>query len=174
MQVSYADTIDGDAELTICAPAAAERSRLKDWNDQALEARAPWLQVLPFDGRYATIGPLFLPYDTCCFECFRLRRQANLHEGSDLDLVDGAPSSHPDVPALDAVLGGLATLVACSWLVTHDHFAPGAFYAFELVPTPGLSVHHVYRVPRCPACSGLADLSTPLPWHKEVPRAGNH
>ena len=69
----------------------------------------------------------------------------------------------------DAVVGGLAALLVSSWLVRDDHYAPGAFYALELLPTLGLTVHHVYRVPRCPACSGLADVAPPLPWHKEMP-----
>jgi bacteriocin biosynthesis cyclodehydratase domain-containing protein len=136
---------------------------------EALEARAPWLQVLPFDGRYASVGPLYLPGDTCCYECFRLRREANLDGGAELSLLDGAPADHPAAPALDAVVGGLAALVVSGWLVHDDHYAPGAFYALELLPTLGLTAHHVYRVPRCPACSELADIAPPLPWHKEVP-----
>jgi hypothetical protein len=36
-----------------------------------------------------------------------------------------------------------------------------------------LSLHHVYRVPRCPVCSGLDDVSPPLPWHKEHAAVGD-
>ncbi len=161
--------VDAGPDLTVCAPSGGELCRLEQWNAQALEAGAPWLQVLPFDGRYASVGPLYLPGDTCCYECFRLRRQANLDGGAELALLERAPAGYPSVPALDAVVGGLAALLVSSWLVHHDHYAPGAFYALELVPTLGLTVHHVYRVPRCPACSGLADVAPPLPWHKEMP-----
>jgi hypothetical protein len=74
---------------------------------------------------------------------------------------------------MDAVLAGLATVLALEWLVLENHYAPAAFCAVELLPMPGLSVHHVHRVPRCPACSGLADVAPPLPWHKEIPVAGD-
>jgi bacteriocin biosynthesis cyclodehydratase domain-containing protein len=162
--------VDAGSCLTVCAPSGGELWRLSEWNAQALENRAPWLQVLPFDGRYASVGPLYLPGDTCCYECFRLRREANLEGGAELVLLDHARTASPAAaPALDAVVGGLAALLVSSWLVRGDHYAPGAFYALELLPTFGLTVHHVFRVPRCPACSGLAGIAPPLPWHKEMP-----
>jgi bacteriocin biosynthesis cyclodehydratase domain-containing protein len=167
--VQRVTAVEADPGLTVCAPSGGELFRLSEWNAQALEARAPWLQVLPFDGRYASVGPLYLPGDTCCYECFRLRREANLDGGAELSLLDRAPAAYPAAPALDAVVGGLAALLVSSWLVHDDHYAPGAFYALELLPTLGLAAHHVYRVPRCPACSGLADIAPPLPWHKELP-----
>jgi bacteriocin biosynthesis cyclodehydratase domain-containing protein len=166
--VERGEMLDG-ADLAVCAPAAAELPRLRGWNEQALDARQPWLQILPFDGRYAALGPLYLPGDTCCYECFRLRRWANLDGADELPLLEEAPATYPAAPALDAVLGGLAALLSLNWLVLGDHYAPAAFYAFELLPTLSLSVHHVHRVPRCPACSGLADVAPPLPWYKEVP-----
>jgi bacteriocin biosynthesis cyclodehydratase domain-containing protein len=166
--VERADGVAAGVDLTICAPSGSELSRLEEWNAQALEARAPWLQVLPHDGRYAALGPLYLPGDTCCYQCFRLRREANLEGGAE-PLLDAAPATCPSAPALDAAVGGLAALLVAGWLVNDDHYAPAAFYALELVPTFGLTVHHVHRVPRCPACSGLADVAPPLPWYKEVP-----
>jgi bacteriocin biosynthesis cyclodehydratase domain-containing protein len=171
VKIDRAGGIEAGPDLTVCAPSAAELPRLRDWNAQALESRLPWLQVLPFDGRYASLGPLYLPGDTCCYECFRLRRAANLDADNELPLLEEVPASYPAAPALDAVLGGLAAILTLSWLVLGDHYAPAAFYAVELLPVLGLTVHHVHRVPRCAACSGLADVAPPLPWHKEVPVA---
>jgi bacteriocin biosynthesis cyclodehydratase domain-containing protein len=171
VRVEPAEKIGPGADLTICAPSPGQLPRLGAWNEQALEARGPWLQLLPFDGRYAAIGPLFLPGDTCCYECFRRRRAANLDAGVELTLLEQTPASYPTAAALDAVVGGLGAVLALSWLVLGDHYVPGAFYAVELLPVLALSVHHVHRVPRCPACSGLADVAPPLPWHKELPVA---
>jgi bacteriocin biosynthesis cyclodehydratase domain-containing protein len=171
--VERTETVETPVDLTICAPSGEERARLVEWNHQALDARAPWLQILPFDGRYASIGPLYLPGDTCCYECFRLRVQANLDGGVEFAGFDALPSddvcaADAVAPALEAILGGLAALLVMGWLVHGDQYAPAAFYALELLPTLGLTLHHVYRVPRCRACSGLADVAPPLPWHKEV------
>jgi bacteriocin biosynthesis cyclodehydratase domain-containing protein len=172
MEVAWAEKIAGTVDLAVCAPSAAELPRLPEWNEQALERRQPWLQILPFDGRYAAVGPLYLPGDTGCYECFRLRRAANLGAPDELALLEAAPATYPSAPALDALLGGLAAQLCVHWLVLGDHYAPAAFYAFEPLPTLRLTLHHVYRVPRCNACSGLADLAPPLPWFKEVPVAG--
>lgn len=169
--VRFTDGPVPDVDLTVCAPGRDELSRLRAWNGQSLEAALPWLQVLPFDGRYAAVGPLFLPGETCCRECFRLRRAANLDAGADLAAIENAPAAYPAAPAVDALAGAIAVQLALGWLVLGDHYAPAAFYALELVPTISLSVHHVHRVPRCQACSELADVAPPLPWHKEIPLA---
>ena len=168
-EVGRADAPAGGFDLTVCAPSGAELPRLGEWNEQALRSEVPWLQILPFDGRYAAIGPLYLPGDTCCYECFRLRRAANLDAGDELLLLEQAPATYPASAALDAIVGGLAAQLVLGWLVLGDHYVPAAFYALELLPSITLSVHHVHRVPRCPSCSGLADAAPPLPWHKEVP-----
>lgn len=161
-----------DADLTVCAPARDQLCALRSWNERAIDASLPWLQVLPFDGRYAAVGPLYLPGDTCCHECFRLRRRANLEGADDLSLVEDAPATYPAAPAVDALAAAIAAQLALGWLVLDDHYAPAAFYALELVPAISLTVHHVHRVPRCPVCSDVTDAAPPLPWHKEIPLAG--
>jgi bacteriocin biosynthesis cyclodehydratase domain-containing protein len=169
--VERRERIEGGNDLTVCAPAPDELPGLPEWNEQALETAQPWLQVLPFDGRYATVGPLYLPDDTGCYECFRRRRTAALGAADELAHLEAVPAAYPSAPALDALLGGLAATVALHWLVLDDHYAPAAFYAFEPLPTFALTQHQLHRVPRCEACSGLADVSPPLPWYKEVPLA---
>ena len=172
VDVEWAGRIESGVDLVVCAPAPDELPRLREWNRQALEAAQPWLQVLPFDGRYATVGPLYLPGDTGCYECFRRRRAANLGALGELEVLEAVPAGYPAAPGLDAVLGGLAAQVALHWLVLGDHYAPAGFYALEPLPVFALTSHHLHRVPRCDACSGLADVAAPLPWYKEVPVAG--
>ena len=167
VRVRREEAISSGADLFVCAPSPEELPALADWNAQALAAGQPWLQVLPFDGRYASVGPLYVPDETCCFDCFRLRRAANLGGIEEVTALDAAPASYPATPSLQALVAGLATTLALGWLVLRDHHAPSAFYAIELGEGLTISLHHVHRVPRCPACSGLADVAPPLPWHKE-------
>ena len=94
VRVEREETISSGFDLVICAPAPAELPRLGEWNGQALACGQPWLQVLPFDGRYAAIGPLYLPEETSCFECFRLRRLANLGAGDELRLLEAMPATY--------------------------------------------------------------------------------
>ncbi len=167
VEVERDETISAGVDLVVCVPAPAELPLLRDWNRQALAAGQPWLQVLAFDGRYAAIGPLYLPDETCCYECFRLRRSANLGAGDELPVLEATPAVYPEPPAVQAVIAGIATTLALEWLVLHHAHVPSAFYAVDLLPVLGVTLHHVYRVPRCPACSGLEDVAAPLPWHKE-------
>jgi bacteriocin biosynthesis cyclodehydratase domain-containing protein len=166
------DSISAGVDLVVCAPAPAQLPALGDWNEEALAAGQPWLQVLPFDGRYASVGPLYVPDETCCLECFRLRRVANLDAARELALLEATPAAYPVAPALQALVGGIAATLALEWLVLGEHHVPSAFYAVELDRIIAVSTHHVHRVPRCPACSGLADVAAPLPWHKEHAAVG--
>jgi bacteriocin biosynthesis cyclodehydratase domain-containing protein len=170
--VERSETISTGVELVVGAPAPAELPCLGTWNRQALSSGQPWLQVLPFDGRYASVGPLYLPGETCCFECFRLRRAASLDVGDELAALEATSAAYPVAPALQALVAGLAATIALQWLVLQDHDVPSAFYAVELGLVLGISLHHVHRVPRCPACSDAADVAAPLPWHKEHAAVG--
>jgi len=167
VQVRRDETVSSGVDLVVCAPGPAQLPALGEWNRQALTSGQPWLQVLPFDGRYASVGPFYVPDETCCFECFRLRRLANLDGSDEYALLEATPAAYPAPPALHALVAGIATTLALEWLVLRNHYVPSAFYGVELGPVLGVSLHHVHQVPRCPACSELADVAEPLPWHKE-------
>jgi bacteriocin biosynthesis cyclodehydratase domain-containing protein len=166
------ETMPGGVDLAVCAPAPQQLPSLPEWNTQALVLEQPWLQVLPFDGRYASVGPLYVPGETCCFECFRRRRSANLDAGDELALIETTPAAYPVASFLLALVAGVAATLALQWLVLRGDGATSAFYAVELGDDLALSRHHVHRVPRCSACSGVADVATPLPWYKEHAAAG--
>jgi bacteriocin biosynthesis cyclodehydratase domain-containing protein len=165
--VHAATALEPGLSLTICA--SSDPGDLRACNARALATGVPWFQVLPFDGRLATIGPLYLPRETACYECFCLRRAANLDLGVPLVRVEEVESRAPAAPAADSAVAGLAALTVLRWLVHRDHFTPGAFSALELAgEVASLTLHFVHRVPRCRSCSTTAGIAPPLPWHKEV------
>lgn len=172
IQTRREETLPSGFDLVVCAPAPAELPMVGEWNLAALGSGQPWFPVLPFDGRYASVGPLCIPDETCCFECFRRRRMANLDVGDELALLDATPAGYPVAPTVQALVAGIATTLALEWLVFRDHQVPAAFYAVGLGQVLSLTLHHVHRVPRCPACSGLEDVAAPLPWHKDCPLVG--
>jgi len=158
----------GRAELVVVVPAADELDRLRAWNRAALEHRRPFLLVRPWDGRAASVGPLVLPGQTCCYECVLLRRGANSGYPEEIADVEAAPLAAPPDPALGAITAALAAHLAVRWLVGRDATVPGVLHTVEARPSPQLVEHVVLRVPRCPACSPAELQAAPLPWHAAV------
>jgi bacteriocin biosynthesis cyclodehydratase domain-containing protein len=155
-------------DLVIAAPSGDELSELGPWNRRALDTGTAWLQLLPFDGRIAAIGPLFVPFETCCYECYRLRRLSTIDYPDEHELLENVAQPAASATTLNAAIAGIGGTIALRWLVAQDHFAPGTLSALETAPYLSLAAHSVYRVPRCQACSPVRSSAQPLPWHKEV------
>ena len=153
-----------NADVSVAAPSPAELPRLEGWNAQMLSRDAEWLQVLPFNGRFAALGPLFVPGETCCHTCFRHRRGANLGEPELAAALDAAPAPYPQPDLLSTALAGLAAGLLVRWLATRDPTLPGTLFALELDRGIRVDAHRVLRVPRCSACSPAYGLADPLPW----------
>jgi bacteriocin biosynthesis cyclodehydratase domain-containing protein len=145
--------------LVVAVPASVELPLLEQWNRRALIAHTAWLQVLPFDGRLAAVGPVFVPGQTACHECFRLRRDSTI-----APIPDRTTGSHVGSPTLDAVLAGLAAQVVLQRLAGDNTAESGVLLAVELVPELRCTRHFVYRVPRCPACSPAMQRAAAAPW----------
>jgi bacteriocin biosynthesis cyclodehydratase domain-containing protein len=145
--------VDG---LVVAVPRSEELADLAAWNRRAV---GPWLQVLPFDGRLAAVGPVFVPGQTACHECFLLRRDSTI-----APMPDRSQGRHSGSPALDAVVAGLAAHIALRWLVAGDHADAGVLLAVEPGAELRCTRHFVYRVPRCPACSPVAQRAAASPW----------
>jgi bacteriocin biosynthesis cyclodehydratase domain-containing protein len=156
----------GRFQLALAAPAGEEVPTLSALNEAALTAQVPWLQVLPFDGLFSAVGPLYVPGETGCYECFRIRRASNVDYGAEFLALQGTAAPLPGAASLEQTVAGLAATLALRWLAHRDQFLPGTWYALELAMQPALGAHVLYRVPRCPACSGLGRAAEPLPWHR--------
>lgn len=155
-------------DLVLVAPTAAELPELAQWNERALAARATWFQVLPFDGRFAAIGPLYIPGETACYECFRHRRAANITYAPQFWAMQETPAPYPSALPLEQTLAGLATLSLLRWHLRNDAGIPGNFQSLEFGGDITLGSHIVYRVPRCTACGSVEGVAPVLPWFEEV------
>ena len=157
------EALDGVA-VAIAAPEAQEVPRLAAWNSACLERSTAWLQLLPFNGRFALAGPLYIPGETACYECYRLRRAANIAYEDEFWALERTAPRASSTPGLDALLAGAAVSLILRWLVGRDPFLPGRCFAFRFDAGLSVETHDVFRVPRCPACSGLTHVASPLPW----------
>jgi bacteriocin biosynthesis cyclodehydratase domain-containing protein len=163
------DPRSASASLTVVAPSPDERGSLSAWNERALADGGVWLQLLPFDGRLSAIGPLYVPGETACHECYRLRRLSNAGwSAAEAAVLEREPPRAPAPPFLVALEASVAAAVVLGWLADANPFLPGVVHALEWGRTPLLTRHVVYRVPRCRACSDAARLSPPNPFHEEA------
>lgn len=161
--------------LVVVAPALAHAQVLGNVNRWSLRSEVPWTQVLPYDGTYAVVGPTFLPTETGCYHCFRLRRrsqldflpeQRTLDAAADIGLVSA--TSAWSGAGQDAAIAGL-TIHLVLWSVLPATLAArplaGRSYTLGWGATGmSLTEHRLFRVPRCRECSRVRDLGVPQPW----------
>lgn len=152
------------AEIVVVAPAAAELHELGSWNRRCLDDRTTWLALLPCDGRVAPVGPLFVPGETACYDCFRIRRASTSGYAEEFWSLEGSPGEAPDALPLRRAVAGIAGWLVLRWLVGRDASLPGVVHALEIGSSLTVAAHHVWRVPRCPSCSDAADTAPPAPW----------
>jgi bacteriocin biosynthesis cyclodehydratase domain-containing protein len=164
-RLGWADDVP-DGALAVVAPSTDEMPLLPNWNLRAVAAETTWLQVLSFDGLLAAVGPIFVGGQTACYECYRLRRAANISP-----VRDDAVGEYPSAPVVDTALAGLAATVALRRLALGDGRSVGVLLAVEQAPELICTRHVVYRVPRCPACSQAAMEAAPTPWQGLTGRA---
>lgn len=155
-----------EADLVVAAPAAHEVEQLRRLNERRLSDATPWLALLPNDGRFTAVGPLYVPGQTACHACYLLRRGATSGYERDFPLLESRPVRAPMPAATSAIAAGLGALICVRWLGARDPALPGVLYALELQGALALTRHRVLRVPRCPACGST---SPPLsPWFREL------
>jgi len=153
--------------FVVAAPEHDDLDALSSLNDSRLERRDPWLQVLPYDGRFVIAGPVFVPGTSACQRCFVTRRAAASGYDEDFDLVERTPRRAPLPAPLVSIAAGLAAVLAVRWLTTADPTLPGRFYALEAGMVVGLRFDRLLRAPRCAACGPQAE-AVPSPWFEAV------
>lgn len=161
------DSEPGEGSFIVAAPEHDDLDALSSLNDLTLRRREPWLQVLPYDGRFVIAGPVFVPGTSACHTCFVTRRAAASGFDEDFDLVEHAPRRAPLPAPLVSIAAGLAAILAVRWLTTADPTLPGRFYALEAGVVLGLRFERLLRVPRCAACGPHAQ-AVPSPWFEAV------
>lgn len=153
--------------FVVAAPENDELPALLDLNDRALRHGDPWLQVLPYDGRFTIAGPVFVPWESACRACFVTRRAAASGFDEDFDLVERTPRRAPLPAPLVSIAAGLAAVLVVRWLTAADPTLPGRFYALEAGRVVGLRFDRLLRVPRCATCGPHAQ-AVPSPWFEAV------
>jgi bacteriocin biosynthesis cyclodehydratase domain-containing protein len=153
--------------FVVAAPTGEELPSLAALNQRALALQQAWLQVLPFDGRFAVIGPLYLPGASACRDCYVLRRGACSGYEDDFDLLERFPPRAPSPAPLTSIRAALAAILSIRWVTAQDPTLPGRLYALEWGSIVRLTHHRVLRVPRCPSC-GTPERAVSSPWCEDA------
>ncbi|MGZ8782866.1 MAG: TOMM precursor leader peptide-binding protein [Gaiellaceae bacterium] len=155
-----------DASLVGTAAELAGDPVLERRNELALTSGDAWLPFGCFDGRSATVGPLVVPRETACYRCLVLRRDSTTSCRAELASLRSTPGRASMASPLVALVGALSAERIVRWLGVRDPALPGALLTVDVAPELAVAGDRVLRVPRCPACSGLAESGPPVPWHE--------
>jgi bacteriocin biosynthesis cyclodehydratase domain-containing protein len=144
------------AESTISPMRATALNRL------CLELEIPWLYAA-LDGPFLFIGPLTVPRQSSCWECFERRVTMNLRERESYlrykrALVEGevVGASMPAMPVLGSMLAAHSVFEALNFVLTGSTFTIGKVLSIY-VPTMEFAFSDVLRLPGCAGCGTLSE-----------------
>jgi len=157
--ITYDAWVEGlDTEGIGCLVASSDfggSHLLREWNEFCIENRVHFLPVI-LDRFIGSIGPLVIPGETPCYECLRVRENANMDAP---ELERAAESSAADRqamtgfhPAMTKVLGELAAMELCKVYGGGLPSRSGRLIEVNLLG-PDISSRRVLKLPRCPVCS---------------------
>jgi bacteriocin biosynthesis cyclodehydratase domain-containing protein len=139
---------------------------MREWNRFCLRTRRHFLPVVLQD-LIGYVGPLVIPGETACFECFRSRRNSqaeNPEIGREVESAafegQAVAGSHP---AMTSILGDIAAMELSrhygGWTTAR---LAGGVIEVNLLDIQ-MEVRRLLKVPRCHVCSALNARSSATP-----------
>lgn len=126
-------------------------------NKEACEAGTPVLFLWREVSRIVC-GPLVLPGQSACFECYRTRVRANIRFEAEFDALAALPLGQRDHVGSALAEGAVRSFIARQLLAVaaeaYDMFEPNALYSYDVLALK-LDRQALLRVPRCRACGVL-------------------
>jgi bacteriocin biosynthesis cyclodehydratase domain-containing protein len=156
-----ADLHDLDPSSFDCLVVASDHGGLalvSSWNEYCALHRRPLLPVVLQD-LIGYVGPLVVPGETACYECFRQRLATSLPEPRLRQTIENAVADAVVgfVPPMVALLGSVATME----LVKFYGLGPPYWQVGTLIEVnamiPDVTARKVLKLPRCPVCSPVAE-----------------
>jgi thiazole/oxazole-forming peptide maturase SagC family component len=133
-----------------------------EWNRFCVESGVHFLPVV-LDRFTGTIGPLVIPGETACYECFRLRENANMDAPEVERIPETGAAERQAVtgfhPAMANVLGELAAMELCKVYGGGMSWRPNRIIEVNLMG-PAVFSRRVLKLPLCPVCSPAVKTSS--------------
>jgi bacteriocin biosynthesis cyclodehydratase domain-containing protein len=151
------DNVAGDdsaASLILGLSDTMDHSLLRRFNQDAVKSGRPIL-FASLDRFLVRVGPLVVPGESACFECFHHRLRSQLHFPREFDArVDGKRSGPRNTPSMLAVRIAstlVATSIAGFFLQNAALGLPNVVLEQNLLENK-LSKLPILKLPRCPIC----------------------
>jgi len=135
---------------------------MREWNSFCVQQGIHFLPVVlnRFTG---TIGPLVIPGETACYECLRLRENANMDAPEMERIAEFAAQERQSVtgfhPAMTCILGELASMELCK--IYGGGIPWRSNYLIEVnLLGPTILTRRVLKLPLCPVCSPAVKTSS--------------
>jgi bacteriocin biosynthesis cyclodehydratase domain-containing protein len=146
----------GATNLIVATSEFGSTNTVRAWNRVAVERGLPYLPVV-IDRLVGTVGPLVIPGETACYECFYARENSNSPDPSKLRSGDVLNERKQLIsgnhPAMGQSLGSFAGLEITKFLSGVMPVHPAKAFEVRFL-APATLTHPVLRVPRCEVCSG--------------------
>lgn len=149
------DSLLEEVDFAVVGVETSGGAVLDEFNRLAHETATPWLlcRIQGLDGQ---VGPLIVPGETSCYECFKRRRRTNLADYDLLESYERRRSEAPNGPLstfapFGKIVGGYATLDVVNYLTTGHALLAGRMMGVDL-STFTVDVNEVLRLPRCDVC----------------------
>ncbi|MCZ6801234.1 MAG: TOMM precursor leader peptide-binding protein [Nitrospirae bacterium] len=170
---NYKDWIDGtDPESIGCLVATSDfggHSSILEWNRYCLDHHLHFFSVTLRD-EIGFVGPLVIPGETACFQCFITREQSQSSNRLHSQTLDEQAFSGQGIvgyhPSMASVLGDIAAIELHKFFGGRlPGWKAGTVIEVNLL-TSQMIPRKVLKVPRCPVCSPLTSQSS-MSIHKD-------
>jgi thiazole/oxazole-forming peptide maturase SagC family component len=132
-------------------------------NHVCLEKRIPWMTCGNLRSVACSIGPFFVPYETCCYTCYDRRMKSNLEAYREylayekhLEDNENRVAPYGYLPGFATIVGNLIAVEISKHLT--QFVVPktyGAVFCLNFL-TLESELHEVWKLPRCPSCGAAA------------------
>lgn len=131
---------------------------MRRWNEYAIEQSCHFFPIVLRNGT-GYVGPFIVPGETACYECLRLRQNANMdetepHWATEAVAFEGQDVSgfHPSMTSILADIAGMELTKFYGGLLPWRN--AGVLIEINLL-IPSLQARKVLKIPRCIICSPM-------------------
>jgi len=142
-------------------------------NQACLEGRIPWITCGSLRSVAATVGPFFVPYETCCYTCYDRRIKSNLEAYHEymayekyLQEKEESLSDYGYLPGFATITGDLMAVEIIKHLtqfVVPETYGAALCFDFLTLQT---ELHEALKLPRCPSCGPAARTPPRAVWSR--------